>query len=485
MDTKKLGTVLIILGILGLIAAFLVDIIRTGVLKIQAAQILVIELGLVAIAAGLVFRQLSVEGNPFLKFVKWLANLPLTLWALAGFLITYLVFFISPMFFAFPPRIVYFHRYLPDRYPIGFDLHLLTDLIRQWMETGQTPFHITLYPPLTYILFAPLTLVNDTNLLYRMVTIATVLSFILAGMVIPLLMKKNGNKSLIFVFAATGLISYGMQFELERGQFNVIAFLFGMAAVYIYHHHHAFRRYAYVLFTLSVQLKIYPAILILMLVRDWRDWKDNLRRFLALGAVNFALLFIMGWGAFTEFMRAVTEQVQSPGWSWTGNHSIKAFFSEFVETNGYGIASAATVEFVQKFNSAITNTFLSFFLVCLISILVKAYRENWKHLDSSLLMVCTIGALIIPVSNDYTLPILAGPMALAVISFSNSEYGKGKAAAILLLIALTAAYSTILYPFKYKVLFLQNSFPPLFIALVCATILAHLAKPEDETQASA
>lgn len=362
-------------------------------------------------------------------------------------------------------------------YPIGFDLKFLVGLIHQWLESGQTPFYSTVYPPLTYVLFSPLTIIQDPNTMYKVVSLITIICFILAALIIPTLIAGKSDKSVILLLAITGLISYGMQFELERGQFNVITIMFAMAAVYIYHQHHEYRRYAYILFSVAVQLKIYPAIFAVMFVRDWKDWKGNLRRLFIFVLGNFLLLFIMGWDAFLEFIRKVQEQLLQPTLSWAGNHSIKAFFTEFVENDGYGIASVKFIDFINRYSSIISAIFLLIFILCFIDIIIRAYRENHLTLNTSLLLLTTIGALIIPVSNDYTLPILVGPMALTLTSMVNNEYGKRKTAAALLLMISSAAYSSILYPFKYRAILIQNAFPFLFVILISTTILNRLILP--------
>jgi len=481
MNIKKLGTAIIGLGVTGLAASILVDILRTGTLKIQSAQILLIEISLITIALGIFARQLSDKhetGNFSLSgLTNWIKELPLITWVFTGFFTTYLAFFISPMFFRRPPRILYFNKYLPDMYPIGFDLKFLADLIRQWLESGQTPFYSTVYPPFTYVLFSPLTLIQDPNTLYKIVSLITIICFILAALIIPTLIAGKSDKNIILLLAVTGLVSYGMQFELERGQFNVITIMFAMAAVYIYHHHHDYRRYAYILFSMAVQLKIYPAIFAVMFIRDWKDWKGNLSRLFIFASGNFLLLFIMGWDAFIEFIHKVQEQLLQPTLSWTGNHSIKAFFTEFVENDGYGIANARIIDFINRYNGIISTLFLLLFLLCFIDIVIRAYHENNLALNTNLLLVVTLGALIIPVSNDYTLPILVGPMALALTSLVNSKYGKRKTTAALLVMISSAAYSSILYPFKYRAVLIQNAFPFLFIILISTTILNRLILP--------
>ena len=126
---------------------------------------------------------------------------------------------------------------------------------------------------------------------------------------------------LIFI---TGLTSYGFQFELERGQFNVIAMALCFSAIFLFHRKPKLSWLAYILFTIAIQLKLYPAIYILFFVRDWKDILANLRRFLCLGIVNIALLFILGWGVFLDFLNslrgtAIDQMI------WVGNLSIRSF----------------------------------------------------------------------------------------------------------------------------------------------------------------
>ena len=56
----------------------------------------------------------------------------------------------------------------------------------------------------------------------------------------------------------TGLTSHGLQFELERGQFNVVAISLCLLAVYIFHYQVKYRHFGYLLFLVAVQLKVYP-----------------------------------------------------------------------------------------------------------------------------------------------------------------------------------------------------------------------------------
>lgn len=486
MHRNKTGLALIILGASAIGFALLVDIIRSGKLSIQAAQILVIEAGLFFIVIGYLINRQPIKSDTnrslIYEFTNWLKNLPLHIWIFLGFIAAYIPFFIVPMFFNTPPRIQYFTTYLPDRFPIGADLELLRSLTDQWFSTGQSPFYVQFYPPFTYIFLAPILLVGEYHTLYKLVTIVTLASYLISSLIIPIKLNRQKNPWIIVLFFILGLFSYGMQFELERGQFNVLAFLFAMAAIHIFHRHYEARWVAYLLFSIAIQLKLYPAIFIFMFVRDWKNFKENLIRMFGLGAFNFALLFIGGVKPFFEFLDSVLTQLTRPGWSWTGNHSIKAFWSEFIENNGFGLISSETLRSIQTYSGLISNIFLAAFLACLLSALYLAYRRNQPGLDPILFLICTLGGLIVPISNDYTLSILAAPAAMAFTAISSIKHHKHKIPAGMLSAMASFSISASLYPFKYKPLIFQNLFPMLFILLICITTLNYFVAKTDEPE---
>jgi hypothetical protein len=94
-------------------------------------------------------------------------------------------------------------------------------------------------------------------------------------------------------------------------------------------------------------------------------------------------------------------------------------------------------------------------------------------------MVCTLGALIIPTSNDYTLSFLTAPVALLFATMAVEKFKAGYLASLLILLAAFSFGST-LFPFKYKPYFLSNNFPALFLILISVTVLFLLRKRDVE-----
>lgn len=473
MSPQKIGYSLIGVGGFVVLFMFLADAIGLGKGGIQAAQLLGIELGVVLIILGYAFAISSPgEGNSWAAWrrrIDQVLSSPLTA-MVAGVLAAFFVFSIVPMLFNSDLRFQYFYRYMPDKYPIGLDLQTLLGRVQTWFEL-KTPYPGDIpqfYPPLTYVFFSPLTMV-DYRTAYLITTLVGLVSYVILTLLLPLRMKPDGNHSIVFFLFAASLFSYGLQFELERGQYNLLTFLFVMLSVYIFHFHYRYRYIAYLLFSIAVQLKVFPAIFILMLIKDWRDWKGNIKRFVGLGLFNVALLFILGPRVFFDFTRAISQQVVTPSWNWNGNHSIQAFVFNLMK-DGYRLVPPEALASLQPYSSVLTTTFLAIFALCLLLLLVLSYRHNENGLNPYLFLVCTLGALIIPTSNDYTLSFLTAPVALLFAAIAVEKFKARYLASLLILIAAFSFGST-LFPFKYKPYFLNNNFPALFLLLLSIMVL--------------
>lgn len=404
----------------------------------------------------------------------FLKTTPLT-WILLGFLISYLFFFVRPIFLT--SQFMQFPEYVPAKGFIGEDLLQMLSYSESWLIAKQTPYiDRNLYPPLASVLFTPL-LGMEFSTAYKIVTIVNVFLYIMMTLVLPLQISKARQISpvLILIFI-TGLFSYGFQFELQRGQFNVMAMAACFTAIWIFHSHKNHRYLAYILFTISIQLKVFPAIFIVMFVSDWHDWKQNIKRFVGLGAVNFALLFILGPSVFVDFLRAIKAQSVNPS-IWNGNHSIRSFVTSVSNT-----ASEHGWTWVNDHSGWVQFALLVIIAVCIFLIMIQAHRQKQNGVNSHLLLVCTIGALLIPpVSHDYKLSILAAPVAILfsdMSSFSEGVIRSRRHIIIMILVfTLSAAYSTTLFSYTNKPLMLANNLPALFTMLLATTCLSIMSGP--------
>lgn len=477
MSTQRLGKMFMLSGMLAILVSVLVDWVGFGDKGIGASQLTGIMGGILVAIIGSSFAFLAPDQK--LNFRQCMQhiydsilNLSVSIWVIIGFLGIFILFFVAPVFLNKNWSIEYFVKYLPDRRPIGLDLRVTMDVVGAWVKTRESPYPVLFNPPLTYIVFAPLALLDYPSS-YVLITFLTLFSFFILTAIANLLLGPDRERSILVLFFVSGLISYGFQFELERGQFNIITFLVCMLAIYIFHRHYELRYLAYLLFSVAIHLKLYPAIFILTFVKNWHDWKINIKRWLGLSVFNFALLFVLGYCEFLRFIDTVMIQILTPSWTWNGNHSLQAFIFNFMR-DGYGLISPEALTILQRNATPLTYLLLAVIVICILAVVIRAYFLREDGFNPFVFGVCTLGALIIPTSNDYTLPILAIPLALFLSNLPPIRGFRAKVPAILLILIVSTSYASILYPFKYKPYFMNNSFPPLLLILIAGTVLYFL-----------
>lgn len=479
MSTKKLGYILAVFGALAIFLSFITGYIGLGDSRIGSSQLLGIEIG-VLLFLGALFLRFSYPDHHIYVWrgirngMQWLLNLAPTAWVVVGFLIIYLLFFLFPVFFNSEHIIWYFGKFLPNSIPIGWDIRATLDYINNWLVFNVSPFHdgAIAYPPLLMVLFAPFLLFGYPNYFY-LLTIANVLFYIGSTLLLPLSYNRWQNASLIFFVFALGLFSYGFQFELERGQWNILAFALSLIGIYLYHKNEDFRFPAYFLFTLGVQLKIYPVLLIVMFIKDWRDWRGNMKRIAGLALLNFALLFVLGIRLFGDFLHSL-RGFQSTSTSSNANLSLKGFVNHLA-FDGFGVLRSDTLAIVQRYQGWIELSLLVILILCFLAPIVLAHFQRTTGFDPYLLVICTICSMVIPsISNDYKLPILTAPMILlwSDMKIPNLWWKKGLAA--FLIVVSSMAYWLTQYPFEVKPYFLTRNFPALLAMIVAVTILRFL-----------
>jgi hypothetical protein len=411
------------------------------------------------------------------SLVSRITSLSPLIWILSGFLLSYLSFFVRPIFRG---NAMHFPAYVPALDSIGYDLAQMLTYSSHWLERGPSPYiGANLYPPLASVTFSPLTFLPFTTA-YRVILLATVVSFVFSCTLFPLLVfPRRDGSPLLPMFLVTGLLSYGLQFELERGQFNVVAVACTFLGIYLLHRRPRLRLLSYLLFTLSIQLKIYPVIFTPMFVEDWAAWKSRLPRIVGILALNIAGLFVLGPRTFHDFLAAVARQMADP-YIWIGNHSAMSFAVQLLPSRARPLELAILCLFGACFAFAVG--------LCL--------ARRLKGPDPYLLLVCTVGALVIPsVSHDYTLPLLVAPVA---IFLDAQRVLKGPSRFIfvrpLMLTTLTFAYSAILFSYTNRGSFplighnippivTQNSLPAILVVLLSATALVALSF-EDNSRAA-
>jgi len=473
---QKLPLVLIAAGILIAAVSLLADFIGLGSPGgIPAMQVLGAEAGVVLALIGLGWRIRQQGGEALPSWrgaTTWVGNQPVLTWVIVGFLVAYLLCFIAPAIYNPQYRFQYFTDYLHPREKIGFDARLILEHVGHWYLQDQTAKY--LYPPLTTVLFTPLLLLRFPYN-YYVVTVVTLLSFLVLNLLLPLRMgKKREVRALIlFVFVLTAF-SYGLQFELETGQFYTLAMLMTMLGAYIFHEHPRYRIFAYLFFCVSIQLKMMPAVFIFLFVDDWRDWKATLKRFIGLGLANILLLFLLGLPYLQLFLARLdgSKYNMEPLY----NHSIKVFVLNLAQT-GYGMLAGASLDWVRANVNGITLSLFAWYALCFAVTLFLAWKRNAHGVDASLLTVSLIGGLVLPtISHDYNLPLLALPFMLWTSGLHLPEKPWTRLLAIALLLLASFAFAVTLFPSNARPAPLENSLPALMVILTAVTAMEFLEK---------
>ena len=377
------------------------------------------------------------------------------LWVLAGFLVTWILFFVFPVFLNGEQDMV-FPRYIPTLENIGADLEAQLEFGRSRLIDKE---YIGNYPPGPLLIFFPLNKIDFFNA-YKLITAASIVSLIFVTLIIPSVLTKNKNNiPIIALIFFASLFSYGFQFELERGQFNIISLALCFLAIYIFHHKKKYRLLSYILFSISIQLKIWPGIFILLLIDDWGDIKNNLKRIVILLAANFLALFVLGYETFMGFVTATIAPNQQV---WIGNHSIGSF-------------SGMTIKLFGTDETKIIFIKISLFVLvglCFLLIIAKLFKGKTKGLNEYLFLACTVGACVIPtISHDYKLAILPAGVAIFLNSIIPNKTEERKFSLIGLVFVLSVSFSMTMFSYVYKPLDVKSNLPNLIVILILTTYL--------------
>jgi len=401
----------------------------------------------------------------------------------AAFLLTFQWFFIRMIFFD-PGHVMKVFKSPYGNFSIGHDLQQMLSYPASWLNQGTTPYiGQNNYPPVTTLLFSPL-IYQDFNKIFVLITTLTLVCFLVIAFLFPLGISKNSKVTpLLVLIFIVGLISYGFQYEIERGQFNVIAMALCFSAIYLFHKKPRLSWLAYVLFTIAIQLKLYPAIFILFFVRDWKAFTENLKRFLGLGFVNFALFFALGWGVFEDFLIALRGKAIDP-MIGVGNLSIRSFTQNWLPKTIFDYLNIPSIQFVNSRANLLEIGIFLLVIAMVIVVAIKSIQKRTPGIDPYLLLNCTCAALLIPpVSHDYKLPILVGPVGYLLFNLIIERTKKSGAWMITsgLIFLFSLAYFSTQYSYQQKSPLIANNFSAVFLMMAIAVVFSFI----DNTKESA
>ena len=272
------------------------------------------------------------------------------------------------------------------------------------------------YSPLGKLLF-PIVAKSDWGNNFYFITVLSLVATAVSFGLVALLVKIE-NKWLFFSFLILYLTSYGFLFEIERGQWNILAISLVLVAIYL--SRKGMIILPAILFALAVSLKLYPILFAPALIKDYSRIKESLKIVLAVCVSNAVLFLILGFSIFKWYVRIMTKYSDIKT-SWIGNHSLTSFNIMY----GY-------------------NWIKPFVVVLLMFMIAWFIYQNYKnHLHNSLphfLSILALTSCVLPsVSHDYKLSILGFFIPLVLCRYKELNLISG----VVLLITSFAYFSTL------------------------------------------
>jgi len=197
--------------------------------------------------------------------------------------------------------------------------------------------------------------------------------------------------------------SYGLMFELERGNINLYALFFSLLSVWLMV---GLPRSAWLpalALAVAVSLKVYPAVLFVPLI-----WRYRWRAVMPLIVTNLALLLVAGPRNAVLFVRNLSGFQGAP-LLWVGNHSAAGFAWTVADSIGLGGSWIVPALLLASF------ALWAFAVVILM-------RSGWSERNVVMMSAACVPLMsILPsVSHDYKLTLAVFPLAVMVAVILDS-----------------------------------------------------------------
>lgn len=233
---------------------------------------------------------------------------------------------------------------IPVELPVGLDFRVgsyrpAENLVNSGFKSiSQDGAYASIYPPLVSLINIPYLLFDENKayllhigfLLLANIGCLVIASLMVREFIFPNLGLEKSYTDLIILFLFFALLiytlsSYSFIFSIERGQTDIFALFFALLAMWVLLKKPDQIWLQVILLSFATHLKIYPAVLFLLLLK-----KHGKKVILPTIAVNLAFLFILGPDLALGFIKTLTSGsgigagIGNP-WPWIGNHSPYSF----------------------------------------------------------------------------------------------------------------------------------------------------------------
>lgn len=354
--------------------------------------------------------------------------------------------------------------YLPLISPIGVDfrngIYNPTELLFSGRSISQilmNTINETGYPPLvTFIglFFLPynantaylvqVALLVLANIACLGLAVAIINKFLLSNLGID---KRSLTYISIFIFFASLILlisSYAFAFSIERGNYDIFALFFTLLTVWVLLNHPERIWTQVILLSIATNLKIYPAILFILLLK-----KHGKKIILPTIVSNLVLLLILGPNNLIAFVTSLFSALGIGNkYPWVGNHSSYSFAMTLIKNVYPGENNLFIPLWI-----ILTLIPLLFWGVALIHL----FRQKFSAHTAILFYMVSVPVMdLVPiVGNDYKLVILYSTSALLIGYILQRIIQKGSIFKYIELIFLSTIFLAI---GRSYIFFSQDSF---------------------------
>ena len=302
----------------------------------------------------------------------------------------------------------FFGKFLPLQLPTGSDF-----LNGVYLPARAFSSSASAYPPFTLIIGKPFTLLGFSSAYLVQVGVLVALGIASAALSAVLAMKvvhgpdsddspRISRAQVAILMCAWLLSSYGFVFEVERGNIDLYALFFSLLAVWALTRKHDNVWLPAVLLAVAINIKLYPAILVVLLF-----WRYRWRAVVPVLVSNAVLLLVAGPTNAWSFFKNLTALGGAPSlWAWVGNHSAASFTQGLaLRFPGMPVTAVGLIALLVP---------LCLWAVTMFVLFRRKFSASGAVLAAAA-SVPVMGALP-SVSHDYKLVLLVFPMTLIVVA---------------------------------------------------------------------
>jgi Glycosyltransferase family 87 len=436
-----------------------------------------------------IFDNLKIDKYNNRIVTKYDYSTVLVTFLFASYILWFLLLYIRFTYFA-GTNVMRFPQDIMTMIPAGNDLYACvvksTNIIRTKSIIGvpnvYTPFSVIIFNIFSRFDFET---IRIGSFIVTGLTILIILLYLPRYFIVNL---KTTKVSILL--ASISIMSYGLRFELERGQINELVLCLSLLAIILSQKENYFFIFiSFIIMTFTFQMKVWPLAFIPCLYNRKMSFKCNFIHYFLYGIINAGLFLSLGIGFFKHYLDILKQSAQSPINIWVANMSLYSYNIQLskIYNISHNILVVMTCIIVLIFFISLCRVILTF---------------NTNRMILSIYLSTFAGLLFPNISYDYKLsvyyvmtilfyisynPIYINREILCSITHSNRfeiEINKLVLIEYIFLILPLVVYPMTLFSYVYKYdlgFFITSNTTPLLVTLVSIISLIWLQIRNDRT----